>query len=171
MDTAPWRVRSWAAVFSPGATPAAPRRPACEGWGIRRRSQFAGGSRPLQGRHKLGPDRVQDGLVQDPIDYLPACGIERPACDAKRRAQLIGPTPAPERHADALIEHPADGQVNHAPQEVILREPIEPPHGLEVLPKAGLLELRVDPTQVIAFKGRLRAHPAAQEATTQRPVA
>jgi hypothetical protein len=30
-------------------------------------------------------------------------GIERPACDAKRRAQLIRTTAAPERHADALI--------------------------------------------------------------------
>jgi hypothetical protein len=58
---------------------------------------------------------------------------------------LIGATAAPERHADALIEHPADGQVNHAPQEVILREAIELPHRLEVLREAGLLELRVEP--------------------------
>jgi hypothetical protein len=99
----------------------------------------------LQRRHELGPNRVRDRRAQNAVDLGQACGIERPACHAKRRAQLIGPPAAPERHTDALIEHPSDRQVNHAAQVAILREPIELPYGVEILCEAGRLELRIEP--------------------------
>ena len=39
--------------------------------------------------------------------------------------QLAGMTAAPQRHADALIEHPTHRQVDHAPLEEILGQLIE----------------------------------------------
>ena len=65
-------------------------------------------------------------------------------------------TRAPKRHADALVEHPAHGQVNDAPLEAIVRELVEPLNGGEVLRVAGWLEFRVQLPQIIALEGAYR---------------
>jgi len=51
----------------------------------------------------------------------------------ERSLHLVGVAGAPERHADALVEHPAYRQVNHASVEEISRELIELPNGCQVL--------------------------------------
>jgi hypothetical protein len=110
-------------------------------------------SSPRRGRHELGPDGVGDHLAQDAIDSRPGGGVERPTCYTERSLQLIGVTAAPKCHADALVEHPAHGQVNHASVEVIPCELIELPNGCEVLCETGRLELRVESPQIVALEG------------------
>jgi hypothetical protein len=77
---------------------------------------------------------------------------------------------APERYANALIEHPADGQLDHPLMKVIPRELIELLNRCEVLPESRRLELRINAPQIITFEGSVRPHSAAQEPATQRSV-
>ena len=65
------------------------------------------------------------------------------------RLQLVGITCAPQRRGDALVECPANGQVNDSFSKAVLGQLIQAVHGGEILSKAGLLELRVGP-----FAGR-----------------
>src|SRR5437879_4092065 len=127
-------------------------------------------SRSLQGSHELGSDGIRHGFAQDAINFRPGRGIQRPAGDVLRLVQLIGPARAPQRDAHSLIEHPADGQVNHAPLELLPGELVELLHGREVLREAGRLELRVHSSQIIALEFGIDAHPAAQQSAAQRSI-
>jgi hypothetical protein len=85
---------------------------------------------PLRRRHELGADGIDDGRVYDSLDQLALHVIERPACDTERCLYLIWVTAAPERNTDALVEHPAHGQMDHTPVKASPRELIELPHRL-----------------------------------------
>src|ERR1700689_3242558 len=121
--------------------------------------------------HELRADRSANRVRQDAIDTCPGCSIEGPAIHAERRLQLIGVTATPERGADALVEHPTHRQLNHASVEQALCELIELSDGVEILRKAGRLELRVDAPKVVAFEGGVGAHAAAQQSAAQCSVA
>src|ERR1700679_2717023 len=84
----------------------------------------------LRRRHEFWADGIDDGGVDDVLDQFALRVSERPACHTERCLYLIRVTAAPERNADALIEHPAHGQMDHAPVKTALRELIEPPHRL-----------------------------------------
>src|ERR1700688_158138 len=74
--------------------------------------------------HEFRADRIGDGLAQDLVDLGLGSCIERPASHLVDRLQLIGTTRAPQCRGDALVEHPADRQMNNALAET-LREAID----------------------------------------------
>src|ERR1700721_4676845 len=98
----------------------------------------------LRRRHKLRADGIDDGGVDDVLDRFALRVSERPACHTECCLYLIRVTAAPERNADALIEHPAHGQMDHAPVKTALRELMELPPRLTIRVQSGLVEFGVD---------------------------
>src|SRR6202035_3531117 len=94
----------------------------------------------LRRRHELGTDGIADRRVHDELDQRSMHRIERPTVNTERRLDLIGVTAAPERYADALVQHPTHRQMNHAPVEAALCELIELPNGVEILRKTRRLK-------------------------------
>src|SRR3989441_8294559 len=72
---------------------------------------------------------------------------------------------------DALIEHPANRQVDHAFVEALLGDLIEPCHGSEILPETRLLKLRIRAAKIVALEFAVRPHPSRQEAAAERAIA
>src|SRR5947209_15304451 len=94
-------------------------------------------------RHEFGADRIADRCGQDAIDLRLGGRIEVPAAHLVNRIQLTGVACAPQRRGDALIEHPANRQMDHSLVEALLGELIEPRHGSEILSEAWLLKFRI----------------------------
>ena len=78
---------------------------------------------------------------------------------------------APQRRGDALIEHPANRQMDHSLVEALLGELIEPRHGSEILPEAWLLKFRIGAAKVVALEFAVQPHPSGQEAAAECAVA
>src|SRR6188472_1953177 len=94
-----------------------------------------------------------------------------PAHHFTDRIELVGAPCAPQRRCDALIEHPPHGKVEHAARISLLSELIELLHGVEILPKARLLEFRVVQAEIIAGELRIGPHAARQKPSAQRAIA
>src|ERR1700674_3612061 len=77
---------------------------------------------------------------------------------------------APEGCGDALVEHPADRQMNDALAETLLRQPVELLHGSHILSEPGLDELRVTAPEVVASKNRAGLDASGQQASAQRAI-
>ena len=58
------------------------------------------------------------------------------------------------------VENPTQGEMDDTPSIICLREPVEPFDRPQVLLKPRRLELRVDLSQVVPCKLRLRRHAA-----------
>ncbi len=104
------------------------------------------------------------------ISSRSAASSDQPATPSAA-SHLFGVAAAPERNADALVEHPTHRQMDHAPLEAALCELIELPHGLEILGETGRLELRIDAPQIVAVESRIRPHAPAQQPAAERPIA
>src|SRR5262245_40622755 len=78
---------------------------------------------------------------------------------------------APQRRGDALIEHPANRQMDDALVEPLLGKLIKPCHGSQILPEARLLKLRISAAKVVAFEFAVRPHPPGQETAAECAVA
>src|SRR3984957_12716621 len=130
----------------------------------------SGGLRTLRRRHELGTDRIADRHVHDEFNQRSMRGIERPTGNIERRLHLIGVTAAPQRDADALIEHPSHRQVDHAPVKAALCELIELPHGVEILCKTRRLKFGVDAPQIVTGESGVRAHAPAKQSSTECPI-
>src|SRR5262249_30172993 len=122
-------------------------------------------------RHEFGADRMADRRGEDAIDLRLGARIEVPAAHLIDRIQLAGVACAPQRRGDALIEHPANRQVDHSLVEASLGELIEPRHGGEILPEAWLLKFRIGAAKIIALEFGVRPHPPGQEAAAECAVA
>jgi len=85
--------------------------------------------------------------------------------------ELIGVPGTPKGDADALIEHPAHRQLDHPAVIPAVRELIKFLHRTEVLRKARPLKFGVDVAQVIGGEQGVGAHPPAQQAAAQGPIA
>src|SRR3954464_2809921 len=71
-------------------------------------------------RHEFRADGITNRFAQISIDLGLGCGIELPIRHLIDRLQLIGPTRAPQPRSDALVEHPADRQMNDPLAETLL---------------------------------------------------
>src|SRR6058998_1809702 len=80
---------------------------------------------PSRGRHEFRTDRVGDQIAKDPIDLGPRRVVQGPAADSIDRPELLRTPRAPESYRDALIEHPANCQVNDALAVALAGEPVE----------------------------------------------
>src|SRR5262247_4828558 len=94
-------------------------------------------------RHEFGADRIADRCGEDAIDLRLGGRIEVPAAHLVNRIQLAGVACAPQRRGDALIEHPANRQMDHPLVEALPGELVEPRHGSEIFPEAWLLKFRI----------------------------
>src|SRR5262249_1148493 len=65
-------------------------------------------------RHEFGADRIADRCGEDAVDLRLGGRIEMPAAHLINRIQLAGMACAPQRRGDALIEHPANRQMDHS---------------------------------------------------------
>src|ERR1700686_1707298 len=99
------------------------------------------------------------------------CGIERPTGNTLGSLHLIGVTAAPERDADALVEHPTYRQIDNAPVEAVLCQLIELLDGVEILGKTRRLKFGVDAPQIVALECSVRVHAPAQQSSTERTIA
>ena len=97
--------------------------------------------------------------------------IEPPARHLIDRLQLAGMARAPKRGRDALIEHPADRQLNNMFAEAVLRQLIEPLHGGKILGEPRRLELRVGAAQIVTIECSIWPHPPRQQAPAERAIA
>src|SRR5207248_9939141 len=77
---------------------------------------------------------------------------------------------SPQRDARAMVENPADGEMDDAPAIALPSEIVEIPYRREVLGIARLPELRIRQTQVIAVEPRLGSHLAGQEPAAECAV-
>src|SRR5205807_238786 len=111
-----------------------------------------------------------DRFAQNPIDLGLGGGIELPTRQFVDRLQLIGMTRAPQRRGDALVEYPADRQMNDAFAETILGETIELLHGGEILCEPRLAELRIGAAKIIAVEFAVRSHASGQQPPAQSSV-
>src|SRR5215510_10937255 len=93
-----------------------------------------------------------------------------PAAHLINRIQLAGAACAPQRRGDALIEHPANRQMDHSLVEALLGELIEPRHGSEILPEAWPLKFRIGAAKVVALELAVQPHPSRQEAAAECAV-
>src|SRR5712671_1035129 len=96
---------------------------------------------PSWRRHEFRSNGIADQVAQDPINFRLGGRIEGPATHLVHRLKLTGMASTPQRRGDALIEHPADREMNDVLAEPFLGEPVEPSHGGEVLRELRLLEL------------------------------
>src|ERR1035437_846433 len=78
-------------------------------------------------------------------------------------------TGSPQCRGDALVEHPADRQVNNALAETLF-DPIELAHGGQILCEPGLAEFRVGAPQIVTIEYRIRPHSSGQQPSTQRSI-
>src|SRR5262249_7924664 len=76
----------------------------------------------------------------------------------------------PQRGGDALIEHPADRQMDDVLAEALLRELIEPCHGGEILRKPRPLKFWIGTTKIITLEFAVRPHAPGQEPAAVRAV-
>src|ERR1700678_3322523 len=79
-------------------------------------------------------------------------------------------TRAPQCRGDALIEHPADCQVNNALAETLLGDPIELLNGGHILSEPWPDELWVSASQIVAAEDRACLHSSGQQAAAQRAI-
>src|SRR5262249_56384989 len=82
-----------------------------------------------------GADRIADRCGEDAIDLRLGGRIEAPAAHLINRIQLAGMACAPQGRGDALIEHPANRQMDHSLVETLPGELIEPRHGGRIPPQ------------------------------------
>src|ERR1700730_14649322 len=122
-------------------------------------------------RHEFRANRLADRCVQDAVDLRLGGRIEPPPAHLVDRLQLAGVASPPQGRRDALVEHPADRQIDDALAEALLREPIEPLHGSEILREARLLEFWIGAAQVVAREFAVCPHPAGEETAAQRAIA
>jgi len=92
---------------------------------------------PRRRRHEFGADRIADRCGEDAVDLRLGGRIEVPAAHLINRIQLAGMACAPQRRGDALIEHPANRQMDHSLVEALPGELIELSHASEIPPKRG----------------------------------
>src|ERR1700722_18637335 len=124
----------------------------------------------LRRGHELRTDGIKDRRVHDAFDLLPVRTSQRPARDTQRGLELIRAAAAPQRDADALVEHPTHRQLNHMPAEAALSELIELPHGLEILRKTRRLKFRIDVPQIVTLERGVGSHATAEQASTQGAI-
>src|SRR5450631_808804 len=108
--------------------------------------------------HEFWPDWIADCFTQNSIDFCQSGCIEVPTRHFVNRPQLIGVTRAPQRRCDALIEHPADSQVNDALAKALLSESIEFLHSGQILSEPGFDEFRICASQIVAAKNGIDLH-------------
>src|SRR4029079_14351862 len=121
--------------------------------------------------HELRADGTGNRVSQDAVDLRLVGSIERPTGYFGCRPQLVGITGAPQRRGDTLVECPANGQVDDSFSKTVLGQLIQAVHGGEILSKAGLLKLRVGPSQVVASEDRVGSHSSRQQPTAEGPIA
>src|SRR5262249_57756979 len=107
-----------------------------------------------------GADRTADGRGGDAIDLRLGRRIEAPAAHLVNRLQLAGVARAPQRGGDALIEHPANRQMDHSLVEALPGELIEPLNSSEIVPEAWLLKFRIGAAKIVAAEFAVRPHPS-----------
>src|SRR5499427_7881078 len=122
-------------------------------------------------RHEFGADRIADRCGEDAIDLRLGGRIEVPAAHLINRIQLAGMACAPQGRGDALIEHPANRQMDHSLVETLPGELIEPRHGGEILLEAWPLKFRIGAAKVVALEFAVWPHPSGQEAAAECAVA
>src|SRR5215472_13233767 len=110
-------------------------------------------------------------LIVAAIDLRLGGRIEVPAAHLINRIQLTGMACAPQRRGDALIEHPANRQMDHSLVEALLGELIEPRHGSEILAEPRPLKFRIAAAKVVALEFAVRPHPSGQEAAAECAIA
>jgi hypothetical protein len=85
--------------------------------------------------------------------------VKSPASDLVDRLDLGGAPRAPERYADALVEHPTHSEMEDPLAKPRMRQLVQPIHGREILVKPRLLEFRVRAAKIVALECRVRPHP------------
>jgi hypothetical protein len=118
---------------------------------------------PRRWRHELRSDRIAHRLAQDPIDLGLCARIQPPARHFLDWLQLAGMARTPKRGSDALIEHPADRQLNNVFAETVLRQLVELLHGGKILGEPRVLELRVGAAEIVTIKCSIWPHPPRQQ--------
>src|SRR5262245_39168183 len=147
-----------------------PRKPKAPAARARARSRSSGKAvTKMMGMRR--PCANSDFCGEDAIDLRLGGRIEVPAAHLINWIQLAGVACAPQRRGDALIEHPANRQMDHPFVEALLSELVEPRHGSEILSKPRLLKFRIGAAKVIALKFAVRPHPSRQEAAAECAVA
>src|SRR5262249_43157430 len=106
--------------------------------------------------------RIFDLLGDYAVDFAHLVGTEGPAHNLLQRIELRGPARAPQSDADAgLIQHPSEGQMDHAFAIILAGEAVKFSNRMQVLFVAGRLELGVGPAQIIAAEPGAGLHPSA----------
>lgn len=91
------------------------------------------------------------GLVEDGVDGRHGLVVEPEVRNVGERGELVRPPRAPQRHAHArAVQQPAQRQVDDVLAETLLRQFVEAPDRVEILPEARLGELRIVLAQVVA---------------------
>src|SRR5450755_831797 len=78
---------------------------------------------------------------------------------------------APQCRRDALIEHPANRQLNDALVEAPASKLVEPLYRGKIVGESRLVKLRVAAAQIVALECGIRSHPSRQQATAQCSIA
>src|SRR6266516_4372320 len=120
--------------------------------------------------HELRADRIGDRVPQDGLDPRFDIWAQMPPDNVVDGSNLVGAPSAPKRNGDALIENPADRESEYALAVARSCQPIERFDRCEVLLESRRLELRVNPTQVVAGERRFRSHAPGQQPAAQCPV-
>jgi hypothetical protein len=71
-------------------------------------------------RHEFGVDGIADHCLENAIDLRLGRCVKLPATNLADWLQLAGVACTPQRGGDALIEHPADRQMDHVLAEALL---------------------------------------------------
>src|SRR5215470_10583730 len=121
-------------------------------------------------RHEFRADRVADAVGKDAVDLGPGRRIEPPPADLVHRLQLARVASPPERRGNALVEHPADGEVDDSLVEAPSGKVIEPLHGSKVLAEAWLLEFGIGAAKIVAVERTAGCHAAGQKAAAKRAI-
>src|SRR5258706_10286961 len=79
-------------------------------------------------------------------------------------------TGTPKRSGDALVEHPADREMNDTLAEAFPGKLVEPLNSSQVLREAWRLEFRISAAQIVAFKYGIRPHASGKQAPAQRAI-
>src|SRR2546422_3984505 len=70
-------------------------------------------------RHEFGADGIADRCLENAIDLRLGGCVKLPPTYLADRLQLAGVASTPQRGGDALIEHPADRQMDHVLAEAL----------------------------------------------------
>jgi hypothetical protein len=100
--------------------------------------------------HEFRADRINDGLIQDAIDFDHCRTIDLPTQRAGDRRKLIGAARAPQGDARSIsIEHPADRKVDNAPVKPLLGQTIELFNRRELLRESRRPKFRIAVAQIV----------------------